>query len=299
MSDPRDARRDHLRALASARRRANGTLAKILDAKNAEVARMLAGPPFKPRVWPTIEADRATRVDRALARGPGDPLRLIAEVKLRSPSAGALSRALAPDARAIAYAEAGAAMVSVLCDRAFFDGGFEHLAAARRAFDARGARASRPLLLCKEFILHPVQLDRAMDAGADAVLLIARITFDQRLGALMRGARERGLTPLVEVVTRAELDLALANGATLIGVNARDLDTLQMDHARARDVLDAIPEGVTALHLSGLSSPDDIARVAKGRADGALVGEALMRRDDPRELLRAMVAAAHVERELG
>lgn len=296
MSDPRDARRDHLRALAAARRRANGTLAKILDAKNAEVARMIAGPPFKPRVWPTIEADRATRVDRALARGPGDPLRLIAEVKLRSPSAGALSRALTPDARALAYAEAGAAMVSVLCDRAFFDGGFEHLAAARRAF---GALASRPLLLCKEFILHPAQLDRAMDAGADAVLLIARITFDQRLGALMRGARDRGLTPLVEVVTRAELDLALANGATLIGVNARDLDTLQMDHARARDVLDAIPEGVTALHLSGLASPDDVARVAQGRADGALVGEALMRRDDPRELLRAMVAAAHRARELG
>lgn len=290
MSDPRAARRDHLRAIAAERRRANGTLAKILGAKNAEVARMLAGPPFKPRAWPVIDAASA------LARGPNDPLRLIAEVKLRSPSAGALSRALTPEARAIAYAEAGAAMVSVLCDRAFFDGGFEHLAAARRAF---GARASRPLLLCKEFVLHPVQLDRAMDAGADAVLLIARITFDQRLGALMRGARERGLTPLVEVVTRAELDLALANGATLIGVNARDLDTLQMDHARAKEVLDAIPPGVTALHLSGLSSPDDIARVAKGRADGALVGEALMRRDDPRELLRAMVAAAHVERELG
>ena len=217
------------------------------------------------------------------------PLRLVAEVKLRSPSAGPLSRALAPEARALAYARSGASMVSVLCDGPFFDGSWEHLAAARARLDADGSAVP---LLAKEFILDPRQIAQARDYGADAVLLIARIVDEAELGRLVRTARDEALEPMVEVVDEAELAAALAAGARIVGVNARDLDSLAMDAARTARVLAAIPPDVVAVHLSGLRVPLDVAAVAQGRSDAALVGEALMRQDDPRGLLEAMVEAA-------
>jgi len=238
----------------------------------------------------------------ALLRREGEPLRLIAEIKLRSPSAGPLSTALSPAERALAYAGSGARMISVLTDAPFFGGSFDHLAACRDALD-EALGPARPPLLCKEFILHPVQLDRALDAGADAALLIARIVAPDALASLAREARARGLEPLVEVATEAELAAAMSVGARLIGVNARDLNTLRMDHARATKILARIDQGVVAIHLSGLSSPENVAQVAfpatSRRADAALIGEALMRRDDPRALLASMVGAAIVPSDCG
>ncbi len=271
------------------RHRRRGMLDKILAPKRAEVARMRATAPLAPR--------RASGggVIAALARtGHGatrGPLALIAEVKRRSPSAGPLSVVLSPAERALRYADGGAAMISVLTDRAFFDGGFDQLAAARDALDA-ALGPKRPRLLCKEFVLDPIQLDRALDAGADAVLLIARIVAAAELSALAAGARERGLEPFVEVATAEELAVALEAGARVVGVNTRDLDTLKMDPERAAAVLAAVPAGVVAVHLSGLASPEDVERVAGTRADAALVGEALMREDDPRRVLEAMIESA-------
>jgi indole-3-glycerol phosphate synthase len=258
---------------------------RILIPKRAEIARMLAGPNFPPRRRPR------GGVVEALLRPPGAPLRLFAEVKLRSPSAGELSRALPPASRAVRYARAGAAMISVLTDAPFFGGSYADLAACRDALDAELGEA-RPFLLCKEFILHPIQLDRALDAGADAALLIARIVSPADLARLAAEARTRGLEPLVEVATEDELGAARAAGARLVGVNARDLNTLRMDAARAAAVLAQIEPGTAAVHLSGLGKPEDVARVAASRADAALIGEALMREDDPTELLGAMVRAA-------
>ncbi len=246
---------------------------------------MLAGPPLPPRRRP------GGGVIEALRRPAGAPLRLLAEVKLRSPSAGDLSRVLSPRDRALCYARAGAAMISVLTDGPFFGGSFDDLAACREALDAELGGA-RPRLLCKEFVIDPVQIDRAADAGADAVLLIVRIVPAGRLGALVAEAGERGLEPLVEVATEEELRAARAAGARLVGVNARDLDTLRMDPARAAAVLAQIEPDRVAAHLSGLAAPEDVAKIAAGRADAALVGEALMRRDDPTDLLAAMVRAA-------
>jgi indole-3-glycerol phosphate synthase len=247
---------------------------------------MLAGPPDPPRRRP-----RAGLLE-ALGRGsPRAPLRVFAEIKLRSPSAGELSRALTPAQRALAYARAGASMISVLTDGPFFGGSFADLAACRVALDAALGDA-RPYLLCKEFVLHPIQLDRAVGAGADAVLLIVRCLERGELPDLMRAAEARGLVPLVEVATEPELAQARAAGARLIGVNARDLNTLRMDAARAAAVLAQIEPSAVAVHLSGLAGPDDVARVSATRADAALVGEALMRMDDPEELLAAMVRAA-------
>jgi len=256
-------------------------LETILSSTREEIARLRARP--RPR------SDRSPLDVRSrLTRSAADPLRLIAEIKKRSPSAGPLSRALSVPDRARAYERAGAAMISVLVDGPHFDGSFDDLAAARTA-------VALPLL-CKGFVLDEVQLDFAHAAGADAVLLIVRILDDASLGAPVAATRDRGMTPIVEAVDEGEVDRALAVGATVVGVNARDLDTLGMDAARAGRVVARIPTGVVSLFFSGVGSPDAVAKIAGAaggrRVDGALVGEALMRRDDPEPLLHEMVAAA-------
>jgi indole-3-glycerol phosphate synthase len=217
------------------------------------------------------------------------PLRLIAENKRKSPSAGALSAALTPAARALRYAESGASMISVLCDEPFFGGSWDDVVDVRNALDAGGFTTP---VLAKEFVLDERQLREANACGADAALLIVRILEQPALVDLVAQARTLGLEPLVEVATEEELARALEAGATLVGVNARDLDTLVMDADRAARVLAAIPAGCVPIHLSGLKGPDDVRRIAKTSAHAALVGETLMREDDPGPLLRAMVAAA-------
>jgi len=231
-------------------------------------------------------------VVRALQRPEGAALRLIAEVKLRSPSAGPLSRKLAPGDRALAYAESGASMVSILCDGPFFDGSWEHLAQARACLDTR--REPVPIL-AKEFVIHERQVQEARDRGADSVLLIARILSSARLAELVAAARAERMEPLVEVVDEREVEAAAQAKARLIGVNARDLDTLQMDLVRTGRVLAAISPPIVAIHLSGLREASDVAAIARGRADAALVGEGLMRSDDPRPHLQRMAAAARGE----
>ncbi|HEX6276115.1 MAG TPA: indole-3-glycerol-phosphate synthase [Polyangiaceae bacterium] len=220
----------------------------------------------------------------ALARRAGDPLRLIAEIKFRSPSAGALSSALGVAERARAYERAGASMVSVLTDARFFGGAWENIATARAA-------TALPVL-CKEFVIDELQLDAARSYGADAVLVIVRCVAKERVRALVDGARARELEPFVEIANDEEASVALDAGATLVGVNARDLDTLVMDAERAARTLAALPSGVTRVHLSGLAKPGDVERVRNTPADAALVGETLMRADDPEPLLRSLVAAA-------
>ncbi|MGZ3417235.1 MAG: indole-3-glycerol phosphate synthase TrpC [Polyangiales bacterium] len=219
-----------------------------------------------------------------LSRKQGDPLRLIAEIKLRSPSAGALSSVLSPAERAIAYEEAGAAMVSVLVDREHFDGGYHHLAAARAS--------TRLPLRAKGFAIDEIQIEAARRAGADAVLLIVRILDDAALRSLIRATQARGMEPIVEVVDEPELTRALDADARTLGVNARDLSTLVMDPERASRVMASIPSDRVSLWFSGLGAAADVKRIAARPIHGALVGEGLMRADDPRPLLRSMVAAA-------
>jgi indole-3-glycerol phosphate synthase len=259
-------------------------LERILASKRVEIEELRAS-----ELQPSTVRRGTLDVLRALQRGLGDPLRVIAEIKRKSPSAGPLSTALDAEARATAYGRAGAAMVSVLCDGPFFGGGWGDLDRARAGVD----RLPREVpLLAKEFVLDDVQLDRARAAGADAVLLIARIVPPKRLQELYKAARARDLQPIVEVANEAELAAALACGARIIGVNTRDLDTLAMDAERAARVLAAIPSTVVRIHLSGIKSDDDVRAVARGPADAVLVGETLMREADPEPKLRALVAAA-------
>lgn len=251
-------------------------LEQILRTKREELPRLRrrslpAPPPLRPV---------------ALARTAGGPLRLIAEIKLRSPSAGPLSRTLGVGARAAAYERAGASMISVLCDATYFDGAYSHLG------EARGS-TSLPLL-CKEFVVDEAQLDAARAYGADAVLLIARCVTPARLAALLAGALERGLTPLTEVYTPEEVPIAVDAGAQLIGVNARDLETMVLDAERAKRTLAALPQHVTRAHLSGLRAPAQVAEVAQSGIDAALIGECLMREDDPGPLLERLVQAGRL-----
>jgi len=250
-----------------------GLLARILATKEAELAGLRA------LKLPAAPTPRPVSLERENGR-----LKLITEIKFRSPSAGPLSTKLSVAERAQAYQRAGADMVSVLCDASFFDGAFAHLAAAREA-------CALPLL-CKEFVIDECQLDAAAAFGADAVLLIVRCLTPERLAVLTKETRARNLTPFVEVATELEAQIALDAGATLVGVNARDLDTLAMDAARTARVLDSLPRGVVGVHLSGIATPDDVRRVASSSADAALIGETLMRQEQPEELLRALSQAA-------
>jgi len=250
----------------------SGLLARILATKHAEL--------------PALRAQRLPAAPRPRAfslRRDDSALKLITEIKFRSPSAGALSSVLSVAERARAYQRAGASMISVLCDKSFFDGAFSHLAEARAACELP--------LLCKEFVIDESQLDAAAAYGADAVLLIVRCLSEERLQQLTRAARERKLEPFVEVVTEEESQMAISAGASLIGVNARDLDTLVMDAERAARVLSKLPAGVTRVHLSGIARPEDVQRVRRSPADAALLGEALMRDDQPEPRLRELVAA--------
>jgi len=262
--------------------KATNVLGRILASKRAEITKLGAMRPM------AQSYESGGLVFQTLRRSSGEHLRLIAEIKPRSPSAGLLSNVMTVAQRAEAYARAGAVMISVLVDEPFFGGSYENLVTCRQTLDATYG-ASRPRLLCKEFILDSVQIDWAAQAGADAVLLIARIVTADELHALVMHAQARGLEPLVEVTTDLELQAAEATGARVIGVNARDLDTLVMDHERAANVLAHIDPHRVRVHLSGLVLPDDVARIAQGPADDAPVGAALMQLGEPTELLREIV----------
>jgi indole-3-glycerol phosphate synthase len=179
-------------------------------------------------------------------------------------------------------------MVSVLCDGPYFGGSFEHLSATRRRLHEAGLSVP---VLAKEYVVDPRQVAEARDRGADAVLLIARIVDAHSLSTLVRCARDEGIEPLVEVMDERELEWAMATGAGVVGVNARDLDTLKMDQARAARVLATLPPTVVAIHMSGVRDTEGVRALSEGRADAVLLGEALMRQDDPRPMLRELVSA--------
>ncbi len=264
----------------------SGVLASIVESKRREVHGL-----EHRTCYTRIPEGPRGQVVKALRRAAGEPLRLIAENKRKSPSAGELSAALTASERALIYAEAGASMVSVLCDGPFFGGSWDDVVEVRKTLAAQGHGIP---VLAKEFVIHERQLREAAACGADAVLLIARILDADRLAKLLGQSKTLGLEAVVEVVTEEELAWSVSAGAAIIGVNARDLDTLVMDAARADRVLAAIPEGAIPLFLSGLKTPVDVQRVAATRAHGALVGETLMREDDPGPALRALVSAARI-----
>ncbi|HZJ54113.1 MAG TPA: indole-3-glycerol phosphate synthase TrpC [Myxococcaceae bacterium] len=224
---------------------------------------------------------RPRRFEAALSSGAGFPL--ICEVKHASPSAG-LIRWTDPAAQARAYVEGGARCVSVLTEKRRFGGSLDHLRAVREAVDVP--------LLRKDFIVDPHLIAEAVDAGADAVLLIAGAVEPARLAELWTTARELGLDVLLEVVQPFELTAPDALGATLVGVNARDLETLEMDEGRFERLAPSLGRsGRRLVAESGIRTREDIRRLTAAGAGAALVGESLMRAADPVAAVRALVEA--------
>jgi indole-3-glycerol phosphate synthase len=205
---------------------------------------------------------------------------VIAEVKRSSPSAGAIADR-DPAEQARAYAEAGAAAVSVLTEPRHFSGSLADLRAARTAVGVP--------VLRKDFLVHPSQLIESRAAGADAILLITAAISAAELDALLAAAKDLGLGVLLETHSEEDLDVALATDAEVIGVNARDLETLEVDPARARARLARIPADRIGVLESGVATREDVVAAVAAGASAILVGEALMRADDPRALLRGLL----------
>jgi indole-3-glycerol phosphate synthase len=218
-------------------------------------------------------------------RGFTDALRaaeapaLIAEIKRSSPSAGRIGEA-DPGQQAAAYEAAGAVAVSVLTEARHFDGSLADLRAVRLA-------TSVPILR-KDFLVHPAQLIESRAEGADAVLLIAAALSGAELEAMLRAATDLGLGALVETHSEEDLDEALATGAEVIGVNARDLETLQVDGERALALLRRVPADRVAVFESGISTRHQVERARQAGAHAILVGEALMRSADPAAKVREL-----------
>ena len=206
--------------------------------------------------------------------------RIIAECKRRSPSRGILRPHYRPAAHARAYAAAGAAAISVLTEPTFFDGEPVHLAAVRAAVPTP--------LLRKDFIVTEYQVHESAVLGADAVLLIAAALSDDELRRLRARAVSLGLAALVEVHSRAELDRALAAGAEIIGVNSRNLRTLEVDLDGVVTLAAAIPDAVVSVAESGIRTADDIRRLTALGYDAFLIGERLITQPDPGAALEAL-----------
>jgi indole-3-glycerol phosphate synthase len=261
-------------------------LARIVARKRVEVERRIRRAATFAALARRAPAPVATLDDtvEALRRAPGALPRVIAELKRKSPSAGTIRARKAGELPAIAaaYAEAGAAAVSVLCDGPGFGGSVLDLARVAR-------RVALPVLF-KEFVLHEVQLDAARAAGARLVLLLVRVLSDEQLSALCKAARARALEPVVEAADAGELERALALDARIVGINARDLRSFGVDANAALTLVERIPRERIAVFMSGIRSAEDLARVAATRADAVLIGEGLMRASDPGAALRALLA---------
>ena len=221
----------------------------------------------------------------ALAAVGGDGgLAVIAEIKKRSPSKGDLAPELVPGVLARAYAEGGATCLSVLTDAEFFGGSPSDLGEARVA-------SGLPVLR-KDFTVSERDIYDARIIGADAVLLIVAALSDAALASFVGLAAELGLDALVEVHDEAEVERALAAGASLVGVNQRDLTTFAVDTDRAVRVAAVIPDGVLRVAESGITGPDDAARLAAAGYHAVLVGESLVTSPDPAAAVRALRSAA-------
>lgn len=235
-------------------------------------------------------APRAVELERAGARlGQvprfadalrGKDVKVVAEVKRSSPSRGVINRGLDLAQQVLAYEAGGAAAISVLTEPARFGGSNEDLTGARAAV--------RIPLLRKDFHVETVQILEARSLGASAALVIARAVPPARLEELMTAGNDAGIEILVEVRDERELDLALAFGARLIGVNNRNLETLEIDPETSLRLLPLIPRDVVAIAESGVRSAKDVERLAVAGADAVLVGTELSASSDPEAAVRSL-----------
>jgi indole-3-glycerol phosphate synthase len=246
-------------------------LDEILRAKRTEVERL------RPRAAElenqALQRQALHRVEsgkfRAALQRPDGTIAVIAEIKKASPSAGLIAESFDPVAIAQNYERSGAAAISVLTDKQFFQGALDHLVDVRRA-------VALPILR-KDFILDEIQIAESAAAGADAILLIVAALEQKQLADLYAAATKYRLDALVEVHTREELDRAFEIAAKIIGVNNRDLATFDVDLSVTEELGKQVPDDVVLVSESGIKTAEDVARLQGCGVDAILIGEALMR----------------------
>jgi indole-3-glycerol phosphate synthase len=219
--------------------------------------------------------------DLEAALTAADPPALIAEVKRASPSVGVIAEDVNPSVLARGYEAGGAAAISVLTEARHFQGSLADLQAVRSS-------VSIPVLR-KDFLIHPSQVIEARASGADAVLLIVAALTDAQLRALLEAARDVGLATLVETHSDEDLRRAVESDARIIGVNARDLETFDMDVQGALERIGRIPDDRISVLESGISTRANVDAALEAGASAILVGEALMRADDPARAVRKLL----------
>jgi indole-3-glycerol phosphate synthase len=258
-------------------------LEQIVEHKLREVALRKAAHPQLELERSCVGAAPARDFEAALRSPPGE-VRLIAEIKHASPSRGVFTESFDPVGLARTYATNGAAAISVLTDEKFFRGHLDHLTVVRRLVGVP--------LLRKDFTLDEYQVWEARAAGADAVLLIVSILEPRQLRDLMNAAKALGLGALVEVHTREELDVALGAGASVIGVNNRNLKTFETSIENTLGLLPLIPPGPVVVSESGFFNATDVRRVVAAGAHAVLIGEALVRAQDVGAKVRELALLA-------
>lgn len=251
-------------------------LESILQEKRLEVKRMLIDEPK------ACEKNRLARPSLFQTLKNADDLQVIAEIKRASPSKGLIAEGANPVLQAQQYEQAGAACISVLTDGPFFKGSFDDLSLVANHVEIP--------ILCKDFMIHEVQIDRANQAGASVILLIVAALDDMTLKRLYDYATGLGLEVLVEVHDPSELQRALSIDAKLIGVNNRDLRTFHVELTRTEEVAAHFPyeENRVLISESGIAGEEDAMRVANVGASAVLVGETLMRSSSVQDSLRSL-----------
>jgi indole-3-glycerol phosphate synthase len=258
-------------------------LTRIVARKNEEVAAAVKTQPLETLRAKALACGARRPFFKALQHPGPDGVNIIAEIKRASPSKGLLHANLDAAQTAAAYHAGGAAALSVLTDRDFFQGGAE---------DLQDARAAVPLpVLRKDFIVEEYQVYESVVMGADAVLLICRILSPRRLRDLLAVCRQLDLDTLVEIHTPEDLEVARAVSAPLVGINNRNLATFDTDLNTAMGLARGLNADQVPVAASGIGGPDDIRRNLNGGIFNFLIGETLVRAEDPAAVLEAMIRA--------
>jgi indole-3-glycerol phosphate synthase len=266
--------------------RAGGILDRIVDAKAARLGHARLQLPVDELMARCAQVARPAGIfARNLKRA--DSINIIAEIKQRSPSKGIIREDFDPLQIARSYEDAGAAAMSVLCEEDYFGGSLDHLRAIRAATETP--------LLRKDFLFDDYQIYEARAAGADAVLLIVAILDDRLLSRLLAKAVELNLDALVEVHTADEMRRAANAGATIIGVNNRDLTTFNVDLRTSLDLAPLAPAGAILVSESGIASGEGIRRLRDAGYNAFLIGETFMRAANPGGALRQLIREADGE----
>jgi indole-3-glycerol phosphate synthase len=258
-------------------------LEKILAEKKKEVVRLKRSPLFN------RDKKRQPLRDFKAAISIPQKISLIAEIKFASPSAGLIREKTDPIPIGRIYENAGAAAISLLTDKRFFQGNLEYLPRLKTA-------NSLPILR-KDFIIDEVQVREAFFYGADAVLLIARILSQQQLTEYIDLCRKLGMAPLTEVHSRDDLEKAVASGAEIIGINNRDLDSFNVDIHTTFKLAPLVPNNCILVSESGITTKDDIHALQTTGIQAVLVGSALMRSKDPAKKAKEIVTAGERSNE--